>query len=117
MYDARGIADIKQSGQLSNYIAMERALIAKLDGAMLADVEPGKVALAHLIGYYGASECGVEASLQSHDWHKEWSIKGFVSRDAALAYARAAVCNALTKQAADVMSKARAGLAQLEAAQ
>ena len=122
-YTAETIVNIKRAGNLANYIDMERKTIAAFDGAEIKYDEQGKdsVSLAHL---YGRLDIDMEtaspvaiASVSYGDWVGRWSLASFNGDQArALAYARGALKNRLQADAKDIVAKAKARLASLEAA-
>lgn len=122
-YTADNIANIKRMGQLDSYIAHERKLIAEIEAGEIRRDEQGTdtVSFAHLYGRYhiDTDDMSVVAYVVAgSEWSHRWMLSGFDGdQSRGMAYARAALANQLKTDAATLASKARARLAELEAAQ
>jgi hypothetical protein len=124
-YTAENIANIKRNGDLDAYIAHEEQLIASLEAAEIEFGKQGRdsVSYAHLYGRIGidvdnsAAPHNAVASTSYIDWSGSWSVASFDGdQGRALAYARAALRNQLTRDATALLAASRARLASLQAA-
>lgn len=112
------IDSIKNSGQLSNYIAHETKRISEIETAMLT--EDGDYMT---FAGFGGEICAVvddgpaliTARIFGGLWGGEWHLDTFASYEAAQAYAKAALRNQLQRLAAKQLAEHRANLAALQA--
>lgn len=122
-YTAENITSLKRAGQLASYIAHARKVIDELEAGSIEHDQQGRdtVSFAYLWGRIGidveTAEPYAYAYITYGDWTREFPLASFEGdQKRALAYARAALKNKLTEDAADRLQRFRDELAELEAA-